>query len=74
MSNFKKIEVEFSTLLPPLDPAAETLTICDENGEVIGVNKPTWNIFEYNYDLTLIEERYNILHFLSGNCGLVFSN
>ncbi len=74
MSKFQKIELEFTTILPPLDEAAQTLTICDDNGEIIGVNKPTWNIFEYNYNLTVIEERYNILYFLGGNCGLIFSN
>jgi hypothetical protein len=74
MSKFQKIEVEFTTLLPPLDENAQTLTICDDNGDIIGVNKPTWNIFEYNYDLTIIEERYNILYFLGGNCGLVYAN
>ena len=61
-------------MLPPLDANAQTLTICDEDGEQIGVNKPSYNIFEYNYNLTVIEERYNILYFLSGNCGLIFSN
>lgn len=74
MSKFQKIELELTTILPPLDEAAQTLTICDDNGEVIGVNKPTWNIFEYNYDLIVLEERYNILYFLGGNCGLIFSN
>ena len=74
MSKFQKIELDFTTILPPLDEQAQTLTICDDNGDIIGVNKPTWNIFEYNYDLTVIEERYNILYFLAGNCGLVYSN
>lgn len=74
MSKFQKIELEFTTILPPLDENAQTLSICDEDGVQIGVNKPTWNIFEYNYDLTVIEERYNILYFLAGNCGLIYSN
>ena len=74
MSRFQKIELEFTTMLPPLDENAQTLTICDDNGDVIGINKPTWNIFEYNYDLTVIEERYNILYFLAGNCGLIYGN
>ena len=74
MSRFQKIELEFTTILPPLDENAQTLTICDDNGDIIGINKPTWNIFEYNYDLIVIEERYNILYFLAGNCGLIYGN
>ena len=27
----------------------------------------------YNYDLTVHEERYNVVVFASGNCGLMYS-
>jgi hypothetical protein len=75
MSMFNKIELEFNTNIPPLDPLAQLLTICDPNtGELIGINKPTWRIYEYNYNLTLIEERINMLTFMSGNCGMMFAN
>tara|TARA_B100001063_G_scaffold246432_1_gene285553 strand:- start:4607 stop:6289 length:1683 start_codon:yes stop_codon:yes gene_type:complete len=73
MSKFKNIELEFTTQIPTLDPNASFNVICDENGTPIGVNKSTWQIYDYNYDLTIIEERYNILHFVSGNCGLMYS-
>ena len=73
MSKFKDIEFEFTTFTPPRDPNAQFLTICNEEGETIAVNKPTWRIYDYTYDMHVIEESYNILTFTSGNCGLMFA-
>tara|TARA_B100000927_G_scaffold277902_1_gene259969 strand:+ start:354 stop:2021 length:1668 start_codon:yes stop_codon:yes gene_type:complete len=74
LSKFSKIELEFTTQEPPMNSEAQFLTICDpETGEVIGVNKPTINLYEFNYDLTVFEERYNVLSFIGGNCGLMFT-
>jgi hypothetical protein len=74
MSLFKLIELEFTTYSPPLDPSAQFLTICDPStGIPIGVNKPTWRIYDYNYDLTILEERYNMIIFMGGNCGLSYA-
>jgi hypothetical protein len=74
MSIFSKIELEFTTILPPLDPLAQSLVICDpETGVPIGVNKPTWRIYDYNFDLTLFEERLNIVYFVGGNVGMMYA-
>ena len=74
MSVFNQIELEFTTIIPPLDPLAQSLTICDpETGTVIGINKPTWRIYDYNFDLHLFEERMNIVSFLGGNVGLMYA-
>lgn len=74
LSKFNNIEVEFSTYEPPMNDQAQFYTICDpETGTTIGVNKTHWNIYNYNYDLTIFEERYNILKFISGNCGLAYA-
>ena len=74
MSRFNQIELEFTTIIPPLDPLAQSLTICDpESGSIIGVNKPTWRIYDYNFDLHLFEERINIVHFIGGNVGLMYA-
>ena len=74
LSKFKEIEFEFSTFQPPLDPSAQVFTVCNQlTGDVIGINKPTWRIYDYNYDLTVLEERYNILTFLSGNAALLYA-
>ena len=73
-SKFSTIELEFTTFYPPLDPSANFLTICDPETNVpIGVNKPTWRIYDYNYNLTIFEERFNMLTFVSGNCGLMYA-
>jgi len=74
LSKFKNIEFEFSTFQPPLDPSAQVFTICDQlTGTIIGINKPTWRIYDYNYDLTVMEERFNILTFTSGNAALLYA-
>ena len=73
LSKFKNIEFEFTTYAPPLDPDAQTLTICDNAGNTIGVNKPVWRIYDYTYDLIVMEERYNILTFSSGNAALTYA-
>ena len=74
LSKFKDIQFEFSTYQPPLDPSAQVFTICDQTtGEIIGVNKPTWRVYDYNYDLTVLEERFNILTFTSGNAALLYA-
>lgn len=73
MNRFNQVELEFTTTTPPLDPLAQTTTICDENGVIIGINKPTWRIYQYNYDLYVFEERINLITFIGGNCGLMYA-
>jgi hypothetical protein len=73
MSKFSVIEFEVTTYLPPMDASAQFFTICDGSGNVIGVNKPNWRLFDYNYNLNVLEERYNVLTFSSGNAGLMFA-
>ena len=41
--------------------------------EIIGINKPTWRIYEYNYDLYVMEERVNMVVFVGGNAGLMYA-
>ena len=73
-NRFNQIELEFTTIIPPLDPFAQVLTICDpESGEIIGVNKPTWRIYDYNYNFYLMEERINVITFVGGNAGLLYA-
>ena len=74
MSRYNQIQLEFTTIIPPLDPLAQSLTICDpETGTIIGVNKPTWRIYDYNFDLYLFEERINVVNFIGGNVGLMYA-
>ena len=74
MSRFNQIQLEFTTIIPPLDPLAQSLTICDpETGNIIGINKPTWRIYDYNFDLHFFEERINVVNFIGGNVGLMYA-
>jgi hypothetical protein len=74
MSRFTTIELEFSTIIPTVDPYAQSLAICDPvSKNIIGINKPTWRIYDYNFDLTLFEERINMITFVGGNCGLMYA-
>jgi hypothetical protein len=73
MSIYNKIMFEFSTIYPPLNPNAQTMNIIDtELCQVIGVNKPTWNIYLYNFNLIVFEESFNRLIFRNGNAELEY--
>ena len=74
MSKFKTVEFEITTYQPPFDALNSNFNvICDASGNTIGVNKQNWRLFEYNYNLTVFEERYNILSFISGQCGMAYA-
>jgi len=74
MSRFTNVQLEFTTISPPFDPYAQVLTICDPTtGELVGINKPTWRIYDYNFDLYLMEERVNMVVFVGGNAGLLYA-
>jgi len=74
MSRFTNIQFELTTISPPADPYAQVLTICDPNtGDIVGINKPTWRIYSYNYNMYLMEERVNMVIFVGGNAGLLYA-
>ena len=75
MSKYLRIELELKTIIPPNNPSAQSLTICDpETQAVIGVNKPYWRVYDYNFDLHFFEERINWVSITSGNVGMEFAN
>ena len=74
MSRFTNIQFELTTITPPADPYAQVLTICDPaTGDIVGINKPTWRIYGYNYNMYLMEERVNMVIFVGGNAGLLYA-
>ena len=74
MSRFSNVQFEFTTIVPPVDPYAQVLTICDPTtGEIVGINKPTWRIYDYNFNMYLIEERVNMVTFIGGNAALMYA-
>jgi len=74
MSKFKNIELEITTYVPPIDSINSSYDIvCDGSGNPIGVRKSNWKLYQYNYNMTLFEERYNVLSFIGGNAGMMYS-
>lgn len=74
MNKFKNIELEVNTILPTVDMSNSAFNVvCDLCGNAIGIRKSNYQLYNYNYNLTLFEERYNVLSFISGNCGLLYS-
>ena len=74
MSKFRTIELEVSTYVPPIDLVNSTVDIlCDGTGNPVGIRKDAWQLYQYNYNLVLFEERYNILSIVSGNCGMLYA-
>ena len=73
LTKFNKIQFELGLIIPPMDASAEVQQICNENGEIIAFDKTRDNIYEYTYDMTVLEERYNVLTFSSGNAALSYA-
>lgn len=76
MSKFKTIELEITTYVPSVKQNMDENSfniICDNSGNVIGVRKQNWQLYDYNYDMVLYEERYNVLTFIGGNCGMLYA-
>ena len=74
MGKFKTIELEVTTISPTIDPnSSNFVVICDNNGNPIGTNKSSWRLYDYTYNMTLFEERYNVLTFSGGNCGMLYA-
>ena len=73
-SKFKTIELEITTYVPPIDVVNSSFdVICDGSGNAVGVRKSNWRLYNYNFNMTVFEERYNILSFIGGNCGMMYA-
>ena len=73
MSRFNQVKLEFLTISPPFDTTVQSTAFCDSTGAIVGINKPVWRTYTYNYDCTIFEERFNMITFVGGNCGLMFA-
>jgi len=74
LSKFRLVELEVTTYVPPFDIQNMAYNIiCDSNGNPIGTTKSNWRLFEYNYNMKVFEERYNVLSFIGGNCGMLYA-
>jgi hypothetical protein len=74
LSRFKNVELEITTYVPPINSTGASFQIiCDGNGIPIATNKSNWKLYDYNFNMTLFEERYNIISFIGGNCGALYA-
>jgi len=74
LSRFKDIKLEITTIVPVTSANnANYQIICDNDGNPIGINKQNWRLFDYTFNMTLYEERYNVLSVIGGNCGMLFA-
>ena len=73
LARFNKVEFEANIIIPPFNEEALVKNICDDNGLIIGIEKTDNNLYNYTFDLTVQEERYNMLIFTNGNAQLMFT-
>jgi hypothetical protein len=74
LGKFKNVNIEITTYVPPINSiGANFQVICDGNGNAVGTTKSNWKLYDYNFNMTLFEERYNIISFIGGNCGTLYA-
>ena len=74
MSRFTTIQFEIKTIQPPLNVDTQYSSICaNEGGDVIGTQMPISGIYIYQYNLVVLEERFNILRIQNGMAGLEYA-
>lgn len=74
LSRFKDVNLEITTITPATSLQNTNFNvICDLNGNPVGVNKQNWRLYDYAFNMTVFEERYNILSFIGGNCGMLYA-
>jgi hypothetical protein len=74
LSKFKNVELEITTIIPAIDAANSAFNIaCDTEGVPIAITKQNWRLYEYTFNMKVFEERYNVLSFISGNCGMLYA-
>lgn len=71
-NKWQYITFEFNTIQPPIDPSGnEVSVLCDASGAIIGIRKDSHRLNQWNYDLRVFEERYNMIVIESGSIGLL---
>lgn len=74
LSKFRLIELELTTMVPSVDQVNSAYdVICNVDGQPIGIRSTNWKLYDYNYNMKLFEERYNILSFIGGNCAMLYA-
>jgi hypothetical protein len=75
VNRFADVTVEFNTYEPPLNPTGSFVDyVCDTNSNPIGFRKTTGDLNNFNYDLKVFEERYNVIKITGGKIGMMMAN
>jgi len=71
-NKWQYVTFEFNTIEPPIDLCGnEVSVLCDASGAIIGIRKDSHRLNQWNYDLRVFEERYNMIVIESGSIGLL---
>jgi hypothetical protein len=74
LSKFRDINLEITTISPVVSlDNSKYKVICDLSGNPLGITKQNWRLYDYTFNMTMYEERYNILSFVGGNCGMLYA-
>jgi hypothetical protein len=73
-AKYNKVDLEFTLITPSVDEtrAPNTTFQCNAEGEIIGIRKDTWRLFQYVFEIRVFEERFNLLTFQNGTCQFVY--
>lgn len=68
VNKYNKISIEVNTITPELisDFSNVIDVLCNDEGETIAVRKENSDLYKYNFDVTVFEERFNVIHIASG--------
>lgn len=74
-NKWQNVIFEFNTITPPkIDDGDEIeISILCEEDTILGVRKREGDLYKYNYDLRVFEERYNMIEILGGNITLMLA-
>tara|TARA_Y100001980_G_C14552996_1_gene337813 strand:+ start:794 stop:2773 length:1980 start_codon:yes stop_codon:yes gene_type:complete len=70
LSKYNNVSIEVDLINPDKDKNASTKLLVNSDGEMVGINKVNWNIFQYNFNMHFMQERYILLYFENGNIEL----
>jgi len=73
MSKFSTIQFEITTIQPTLNANVQFSAICNSSGAIVATQMPQTGIYTYQFDMVLMEERYNILKIQNGMAGLEYA-
>ena len=74
MSKFENVSFEYNTINPPKNQDNNVQIICAGNGELLGIRQDSNEVFEYNYDFKVFEERYNVMTIANGSINMMLTN